>query len=202
MCIGDAASEGSILGWFSLIARSSFPGGNCRFACSRKPVRLRESTDSDSQDYFTLIATRNGEQAVIADSKLIVSISTSGRGLFHVLIYNSIEDSGSRKWRKSFLWCEVRDNKLHVETDKTFDGWIRRVFNRSRSRAYQLLDYADVLKSMPTNVANQPNELHARLLKKLDSTERECVWLEAMTVLFIGIIKRERVPLQCARFAK
>ncbi len=74
---------------------------------------------------------------------------------------------------------EIRDKQLYRGTHETWTDYLRSKdhWGYSRQRAYQLLDYADVLEDVSTNGRQIPNERQARELAKLDEPEeRAAVW--------------------------
>jgi len=79
----------------------------------------------------------------------------------------------------------VRDGKLYRQAHKTFDEWVEANTNLKRTRAYQLIDHADVVSEMSTrvdksNVIHLPaNEAQTRVLKNVDPEKRQEVFEKA-----------------------
>lgn len=77
---------------------------------------------------------------------------------------------------------EIRDDKLYIDADNTFEAYCDRRWNFTRGRAYQLIDAATVVKAVSTIVDIAPaNEAQARVLTKLPTEKlQNKVWEKAV----------------------
>ena len=76
---------------------------------------------------------------------------------------------------------EIRDARLYRAGYKTFDAYAQARWGLARSRAYQLIDAADVVDDLSTVVDILPeSERQTRPLVPLEPDERREVWQEAV----------------------
>lgn len=75
----------------------------------------------------------------------------------------------------------IRDKRLYRSTHDTFEGYCRERWDISRPRAYQLIEAAQLVSGLSTNVDKPPaNEGQARELAAVPAEQRQEVWREAV----------------------
>jgi phage N-6-adenine-methyltransferase len=77
---------------------------------------------------------------------------------------------------------EIRDSRLYRESHSTFEDYCRDRWGMSRPRAYQMIEAAEVVGNLSTNVDILPaTESVARPLTSLPPETQRTVWAEAVT---------------------